>query len=201
MRVTRRAALAAISATALAAAWPQARTLASTTDLIELQRARIDIAPDGEHFVLSADFDLELTTRLEDAVNRGVPLYFRVELEVTRPRWYWWDESTASAVMVFRLAYHALTRQYRLSRDGEQLWYGSLQEALEAMSRIRGWAVAPRAQLKPGEVYDVAVRMRFDTTQLPKPFQIAALTNRDWNTQSEWKRFAYKPPTQTTSAQ
>ena len=30
--------------------------------------------------------------------------------------------------------------------------------------------------------------LRLDTSQLPKPFQINAITNRDWNPQSEWKR-------------
>jgi len=173
---------------------------APNDELIELHSARMDMAPGADAFVLTADFDVALTPRLEDAVNRGVPLYFRLEVEVSRPRWYWWDQRAASDAIVFRLAYHALTRHYRLTQDGgHPESFGTLHEAVHSMSRVRGWRIPARIPLDPAQTYTVALRMRVDTSQLPKPFQIAALTNRDWNPQSEWKRFAYKPPTQTTS--
>ena len=38
------------------------------------------------------EFDITFSPRLEEAVNRGVPLYFVVEFELARPRWYWFDE-------------------------------------------------------------------------------------------------------------
>ena len=44
-------------------------------------------------------FALSLSPQLEDAVNKGVPLYFLVEFELLRPRWYWWDERTALATL------------------------------------------------------------------------------------------------------
>jgi hypothetical protein len=31
--------------------------------------------------------------------------------------------------------------------------------------------------------------MRLDTTQLPKPFQVSALANREWTLASQWKRW------------
>ena len=37
--------------------------------------------------------------------------------------------------------------------------------------------------------------MRLDTAQLPKPFQVNALTNREWTLSSEWKRFRFNPET------
>src|SRR5438552_13393517 len=47
--------------------------------------------------VLDADFAFELTPRLADVLVNGVPLYFRVDFELKRPRWYWVDEKAASA--------------------------------------------------------------------------------------------------------
>jgi hypothetical protein len=41
--------------------------------------------------------------------------------------------------------------------------------------------------------YEAAVRLRLDTTQLPKPFQISALTSRDWSLQSDWVRWSFTP--------
>ena len=69
---------------------------------------------------LDADFAFELTPRLEEVVANGVPLYFRVEFELTRPRWYWFDEKAASRQLQLRLSYHALSRQYRLSTGALQ---------------------------------------------------------------------------------
>ena len=38
-----------------------------------------------------------------------------------------------------------------------------------------------------------AVRMRLDTSQLPRPFQINALTNRDWTLSSDWFNLRLPP--------
>jgi hypothetical protein len=188
--VKRRTAIAALSTAALLAWMPAPRAAADT---IETLRATLEPSADGEAWLLSADFALSLNAALEDAVNRGVPLYFLVEFELLRSRWYWWDERTALATQTHRLSYHALTRQYRVLLNGVAQNHATLAEALEAMSRLRAWRVMPRDRARPGTTYDAWLRMRLDTQQLPKPFQITAITDRDWNPQSEWKRFAFTP--------
>ncbi|MFN9773077.1 MAG: DUF4390 domain-containing protein [Burkholderiales bacterium] len=185
----RRTAIAALSTAALLAWLPAARS----ADTIDVLNVGIEPSTDGEAWLLSADFSLALTPQLEDAVNKGVPLYFLVEFELLRPRWYWWDERTALATQTHRLSYHALTRQYRVLLNGVPQAFGTLADALDAMSRLRGWRVMPRDRVRGGTPYEGWVRLRLDTAQLPKPFQISALTNRDWNPQSEWKRFPFTP--------
>lgn len=160
---------------------------ALANERIELRDVRLE--PQDEYWQLTADFRLELTARLEEAVNRGLPLYFAVEFEMTRPRWYWFDEKTVSAVINYRLSYNALTRQYRVSTGSLQLGFPSLAEAIGVMTRVRNWRVAERGVIKPGDTYQAAVRMRLDVSQLPKPFQINAVTDRDWTMESEWRRF------------
>jgi hypothetical protein len=64
---------------------------------------------------------------------------------------------------------------------------------------VRRWKVAPLSQFVPRTAYEGWVRMRLDTTRLPKPFQMTALTDRDWNPQSEWKRFDFTVPTPTSA--
>ncbi len=150
---------------------------------------------DGDGWALSADFPAPLTRSLADAVSRGVPLYFVLEFELHRPRWWWADELIAERSATWRLAYHALTLQYRLTRDGVIQPFDSLDEALRTLARVRGWRVFDASQVSPGVVYDAQVRLRLDSSQLPKPFQISGLTNRDWNPQAEWIRFTFIPPT------
>ncbi|MGD9942883.1 MAG: DUF4390 domain-containing protein [Burkholderiaceae bacterium] len=156
---------------------------------------RLEPSSDGEGWLLSAEFQVPLTRSLEDAVRRGVPLYFVLEFELTRPRWWWTDERIAERSISYRLSYHALTRQFRLGSNGLGQNFDTLAEAVRTMSGIRGWRVVAADRINPGTRYEAQVRLRLDTSQLPKPFQISAITNRDWNPQSEWKRFTFSPQT------
>ncbi len=149
----------------------------------------ISLEASDEGYALDADFEIELNERLEDAINKGVPLYFEIEFELTRKRWYWFDERPVSRQLMLRLSYHALTRQYRISRGALHQSVSSLSEALRVLSRVRSWQVLERAQVGAGTDYQAALRMRLDVTQLPKPFQVNALTSREWNLASEWQRW------------
>jgi hypothetical protein len=153
---------------------------------IEVTNPQLAAGDDG--YVLSADFRLELTPRLEEAVTKGVVLYFVAEFELTRERWYWLDEKLSTRSLTYRLSYHALTRQYRLSTGGLHQSFATLSEAVQVLARLRNWGVIERGdKVKPGETYDAALRLRLDVNQLPRPFQITALGNKDWNLASDWK--------------
>ena len=80
---------------------------------IEVSNPQVMASEDG--YVLSADFKFEFNQRLEEAVTKGVVLYFVAEFELTKPRWYWLEEKAVSRSQTYRLSYHALTRQYRVS--------------------------------------------------------------------------------------
>ncbi len=163
----------------------------AASDRIEVVQASLETRDDGYYF--EGDFDFDLKPRIADALEHGLTLYFVVEVELTRSRWYWFDEKAVNAVLTYRLSYHALTRQYRVSTGNLQLGYPTLSEALGVMTHVRDWKVAERGALRAGQVYAAAVRMRLDTTQLPKPFQINAIANRDWTLESDWKRFPFEP--------
>ena len=165
---------------------------AARADEIEVSDAHLAATEDG--VVLSADFAFELNPRLAEVVTNGVPLYFVVEFELTRPRWYWFDEKAATKRIQLRLSYHALSRYYRLSTGVLQQNYGTLEEAMNVLRRLRNWQVVEHAAGLADATYEAAVRMRLDVTLLPKPFQLSALTSRDLNLESPWKRFSFRPP-------
>jgi len=160
----------------------------NAADRIVVHSAQLQLADDAEgSAVLDAQFDFELPPVLEDAVNRGIALYFVVEFELFRPRWYWFDKKLIDAVRTYRLTYSPLTRQYRLASGSLAQPFDSLADALATLRRVRGWRVADRTLIKPDDDYTAQVRMRLDTSQLPKPFQVNALTNRDWTLASDWR--------------
>jgi hypothetical protein len=165
-------------------------SLGARADEIEVREANLRATEEG--LVLDADFAFELTPRLADVVTNGVPLYFRVEFELTRRRWYWFDETTATRRLQLRLSYHALSRQYRLSTGLLHQNFATLGEALNVLKRVRNWLVVDRTVSLSGGEYEAAVRMRHDTSLLPKPFQLSALTGRELHLESPWRRFTVR---------
>lgn len=163
-------------------------------DDIQVREARVRSMEEG--IVLDADFDFELTPRLVEVLANGVPLYFSVDFELTRRRWYWWNETAAERELQLRLSYHALSRHYRLSTGTLQRSFATLDEALDVLKHLRGWLVVDRTVTFANADYDAAVRMRLDTALLPKPFQLSALTSRDLHLESSWQRFVVHSPQQ-----
>ena len=144
-------------------------------------------------WLLSATFQIELSPGLEDAVQKGVVLYFQTEFDVTRSRWYWFDEKSVLVQRQTRLSYQPLTQQYRIASEGFTFSAKTIAEALQAVGSIGGWRVMDNAQLDSSKSYTAALRMTLDLSKLPKPFQVNALNNRDWNVSSDWYRFPFSP--------
>lgn len=138
------------------------------------------LTPDERGYAVTADFAIQIGPRLEDAVSKGVPLHFRFEIQIKRKRWYWADEHIAGRVLKYRLSYQALTRQYRLSLGNLHQNYDSLDEAIQALGRVARLHAVEKSALPFGEPLTVAVRLSLDHTQLPKPLQVDALADRDW---------------------
>lgn len=159
---------------------------------VEVRNPQIQVSDDG--LALSADFLFDLGPQLDEAVSRGIVLPFVVEFEMIRPRWYWFDERLVQKSLSLKLSYHALTRQYRLTNGSLHQSFQTLEEALRVLSHLRNWTVLERNQLNPGDTYQGALRLRLDVSQLPKPFQVTALANRDWSVSSDWQRFAIIGP-------
>jgi hypothetical protein len=161
----------------------------------EVEVRNPQLTPGDDGYTLSADFAFEFNSRLEEAVTRGVVLNFLVEFELTRVRWYWLDDKVASRSQTLRLSYNALTRQYRLSSGALHQNFSSLEEALRILSRLRHWTVLDKSvALRPGETYQASLRLRLDPSQLPKPFQLTALANREWNLASDWLNWPFSVP-------
>jgi hypothetical protein len=166
----------------------------AATEGIHVKAAELSLS--GAEYYLETNFEVGLTPTLEDALNKGLPLHFVVEFNLIFPRWYTaylWNKSVVDFKQRYRLSYNALTRQYRLSFGSLHQNFDSLNDALALLGRLRRRFVVDADALDEGTVYEAAIRMRLDVSQLPKPFQINALASRDWNLSSEWFRWTLKP--------
>ena len=164
---------------------------ALTTQAAEISIRNPQLEANEDGYALSADMNINFNTRLEEAVNRGIVLFFAADFELTRSRWYWLDEQVVRRSKIFRLSYHALTRQYRVSKGALHQSFDSLDDALHLIGRLQGWPVVDAGLLRPGGSYVASLRLRLDVTQLPKPFQLSAMSNRDWTLESEWQQWGF----------
>ena len=176
--------LCVVAALALAAA-------AARADTIEVKSAELRVE-EGE-VLLNAEFDLALNPTLEEALEKGIPLYFILEFELTRSRWYWLDDKVAQTAITSRVSYNALTRQYRVASGLLAQNFNSLEEVERYIGRVTSRPVAQASALLQGTRYEASIRLRLDVNQLPKPFQVNALASKEWTLASDWHRWSYVP--------
>jgi hypothetical protein len=141
--------------------------------LLELQRQ------DGE---LTLDFDARMTLpkSVEDAMQRGVPVYFVAQATLYRSRWYWRDERVARVQRSWRVAYQPLTSTWRVGFGGFNQSFQTLPEALATVSRSSRWKVAELSQLDPESRHYLEFSYRLDSSQLPSPMQLGLGGQADW---------------------
>jgi len=156
-------------------------------ELAELYVDRLDSS-----VVLSANLKLELGASVEEALLKGVAVHFVAEAVVLRDRWYWTDKRMASVARYYRLAYQPLTRRWRLTLSADSTaanggagnlsqQFESLTEALVAIRRISNWKIAEASDMDPDAKYTLNFQFRMDNSQLPRPFQITAGGQNEWN--------------------
>jgi len=141
--------------------------------------------------VVDADVRFELNDQLRDAAQRGLPLYFTADLDITRDRWWWFDRTEVETSMTWRIVYNALTRQWRAGVDELSLPVSSLDEAMEMVRHIRNWPVLDTDKLDPGVRYRGRLRVRLDTSLLARPFQVNALNSSSWSPATPWTDFSF----------
>lgn len=165
--------------------------LASGAFAAELEQLRTERADDGVY--LSAVVQFELPPVVEDALNKGIPMFFVVEADIYRDRWYWTDRRVSSATRTIRLAYQPLTRRWRVNivaglinssaglRATLNQNYDTLPEALSLVQRLSRWKIAEPGEIDTDASHTLEFSFRLDLSQLPRPFQIGVAGQRDWN--------------------
>jgi hypothetical protein len=168
--------------------WAQGQSTASATEITQL---RVERADDG--IQLSALIRFDLAPVVQDALLKGIPLFFVVEADIYRERWYWTDQRVASTARTVRLAYQPLTRRWRINiasglitssaglRAALNQNYDTLDEALSTIQRVARWKIADTSDLDPGAAYTLDFNFRLDLSQLPRPFQIGMAGQREWS--------------------
>jgi hypothetical protein len=153
--------------------------------------AHIDPVVQEGKLYIDADVDFAVNSDLRNAAQKGVPIYFTADLEITSKRWWWFDKVEVNEQLTWRIVYNALTRQWRVGTGDLLMSESSLDDALSLVRHIRGWDVANTSDLEPGRTYHGRMRVRLNTSLLARPFQIDALNSSAWSLATPWKDFSF----------
>jgi len=168
-------------------------TTVAIADGITVRKAAIRVTEEG--YKLTANFDIKLTSLVEQALTHGITLNFISEFELNRSRWYWFNEIAIKSEETTKLSYSALTRQYRIKHEDLFQNFNNLDDALRALGN-QSSKIIPGALLNKSNGYFASIfssnanftafaRMKLDISQLPKPLQVNALTSDDWKLDSD----------------
>lgn len=154
----------------------------------EITAMRVERTAEG--LMLSAQVRFDLPAGVDEALQKGIPMFFVAEAALTRDRWYWYDKEVARATRHMRLSYQPLTRRWRLVVSSAPIGNAGLSlgqnfetrdEALAAVQRISGWKIADPHEVDADSRHAVTLRFRLDVSQMPRPFQIGLVGQDEWN--------------------
>lgn len=171
-------------------------------DSAEVTQLHVERTEEG--VLLSAAVRFELPQVVDDALEKGIAMFFVAEASIYRDRWYWYDKRVAHATRHMRLSYQPLTRRWRLQVSSSPIGssglvlgqnFDSEEEALAAIQRIARWRIADANAIDPDANHTIDFRFRLDMSQLPRPFQIGAVGQSDWIILAvRNQRLVFEPP-------
>ncbi|NRF50512.1 DUF4390 domain-containing protein, partial [Pseudomonas stutzeri] len=84
-----------------------------------------------------------------------------------------------------------LTRQWRAGAGELTFPVASLDQAMDLVRHIHGWQLTDVSELDYGVSYSGQLRLRLDTSQLARPFQVNALNSSSWSLATPWTDFSF----------
>ena len=160
---------------------------------ISATRAEAKLTHAGQLSV-SSRFRTELPDQLKEALKQGVPLHFNLSWQLSAPSMSSYKFKidqllNNDSTIQYKLSFHPLTNRYRVTVGTFSTEYDTLETALRAVGAVANWKVLSKGALSDVAAKDTKaeIRLLLTTAKLPKPFQINALTSKNWHLDSGWK--------------
>ena len=160
---------------------------------ISATRAEAKLTHAGQLSV-SSRFRTDLPDQLKEALKQGVPLHFNLSWQLSAPSMssykFKFDQLLNNdSTIQYKLSFHPLTNRYRVTVGTFSTEYDTLETALRAVGAVANWKVLSKGALGDVAAKDTKaeIRLLLTTAKLPKPFQINALTSKNWHLDSGWK--------------
>ena len=168
-------------------------SLNAASEGISATRAEAKLTHAGQLSV-SSRFRTDLPDQLKEALKQGVPLHFNLSWQLSAPsvasyKFKFDQLLNNDSTIQYKLSFHPLTNRYRVTVGTFSTEYDTLETALRAVGAVANWKVLSKGALSDVAAKDTKaeIRLLLTTAKLPKPFQINALTSKNWHLDSGWK--------------
>jgi hypothetical protein len=164
--------------------------VAQADTAVELQELKLDRQEAALY--MSGAWQFELPSALEEALFKGITLYFVTQVEIRQERWYFYNQRVSYAERHVRLFYQPLTRRWRVNISPQAFnvsglgvslgqSYDTAEDAINAVRRISQWRIANATDYNPDAKQTISINFKLDLKQLPRPMQIGLAGQSDWN--------------------
>ena len=164
--------------------------VAQADTAVELQELKLDRQEAALY--MSGAWQFELPSALEEALFKGITLYFVTEVVIRQERWYFYNQRVSYAERHVRLFYQPLTRRWRVNISPQAFnvsglgvslgqSYDTAEDAINAVRRIAQWRIANATDYNPDAKQTISINFKLDLKQLPRPMQIGLAGQSDWN--------------------
>lgn len=154
----------------------------------EFSIKNVSVRPAYQSLDVRLQQQLELSSQARDALEHGVTLTIRLELEL---------RSDNNMIVMhrdarrFQLRYLPLIQRYQLAEDlsGESETFSRLRHLLAAMDDFN---VRLSTGPLPSGSYELRTRISLDESRLPTPMQLPVRFSSQWRHDSEWSVWPFK---------
>ncbi len=144
-------------------------------------------------YLLDISLDLYLGERLVNALESGVSLVFKTEIEIYKPHRWLPSETIGSLAQRYELTYRSLSRRYvvkNLNSEGQET-FSTLRDALAYLESIKDLPVIDANLVNPKKARG-KIRVLLDSSYLPLPLRVRALTSKVWGASSPWVGWSFQ---------
>jgi len=139
-------------------------------------------------YYLDADIGLNLSDDAVNALENGLPITVKLQIEIIKHRSWWLNSTAAKLEQSYQISYHALSRRFIVTNlnSGDQQSYSSYREAVTNMGQVSDLPIIDAKLLDAGAHYNIRMRAVLDVTTMPGPLQLFASLFEGWNLSSDW---------------
>ncbi len=139
---------------------------------------------------INGGLDLGLSSKADEALNKGIPLDVWFDIELCRERRLIWNKTLQTWRIKRQIRYHALSRQYLVTRDLKNPEsvenFTSLSEALKFMGNFNELKLAVSPEIMKKYNHLIKVRAQLNIESLPAPLRPVAYASPSWHLSSGW---------------
>lgn len=126
--------------------------------------------------------------QVKEALGNGIEMTFALEIELRQQKTGWFDPRLGLLQHVFKIKYHALSKQYVMREAGSPVErsFPDLYSAFFYQRQLRRAKLAGAEILDSNKKYYLRARARLVSESLPLPLRIKSYLSANWRPSSGW---------------